>query len=154
MPDFRAAGVQILYQTVQPTAAHTGTTAETTLFTRAIPILGLNDILQPIIHYSVTNNANAKTVQIRYGGVAFYSSTSTSIASAVAAPWIAVRSLTAPQMWRLHTNQGAYSTSGTASAAETVDPTVGQNLIVTATLANAADSVIIERVSLLLFRAP
>ena len=126
------------------TATLTGSTSETTLATVVIPAnaMGLNGVLRISVLWSYTNNANNKTLSLTFGG------------SLIAT---AVRTTTAVDEWlislRNRNNQTAQVKAGasvptpastTALQTFTVNTAASQNLVFTGTLANAADSIVLQ----------
>ncbi len=139
----KASGV--LAQSAVP-ASVTGTLTETVLATIPIPAgaMGVNGGVRIYAYWSATNNANAKTVSFRLGG------------TLVAATGSIANNLSMCNFQEIR-NRGAFNQqmvrqnpSGPFGAATgaivniAVDTSQTQNLTLTATLANAADTITLE----------
>lgn len=127
--------------------ALTGTTSETTLKTITIPAntLGVSGTLVIRVALSLTNNANGKTLRVRFGGTQFLSLSVSSFASHNSETRIQNRNATNSQIAppNISTIWG-----GTTSAVVTgsVDTTLDQAITITGQLTNAADSFTVESV--------
>jgi hypothetical protein len=124
----------------------TGTTNETTLATVTVPAGAVlaRGALRITSLWSMTNNANVKTLLARLAGVNIGGGVGTSsVATFFGQQVIWNRSATNSQVMRpaVATSFGT-STSAVLTAA--VDMTAAQNLTFTGTLANAADSITLE----------
>ncbi len=126
-------------------AAHTGTTAETVIDTIAVPAIGANGLL--FVHTVWTagaNNANAKNCRVRLTDLSGAIIGTLSLASTL----YGNRDVT---MWNRNSESSQFSFSGgtstsfgTTTLAHTtasVDTSAGFNIVLTAALASAADSV-------------
>jgi hypothetical protein len=128
-------------------ATHTGTTAETALATVAIPAgaMGPNGILRVTLLWSYSNSVNGKTKRVRLGGasgaVLMQHLNSTSVA---------IRHHLLIQNRNAETAQiagqitGGLAASSVANATSSVDTSAAQDLVITAQLANAGESVTLE----------
>jgi type IV pilus biogenesis protein CpaD/CtpE len=120
--------------------ALTGTVSETILATVTLPAGRLNKDGRLTVEgfLTATNNANAKTLNVRLGGIAGTVLYTTSVASVAQADFrllIANRGATNSQIaWK----------SGAAKTTAAVDMSVTQDLVITMTLGNAGDSVTLE----------
>lgn len=134
----KSAGV--LAQSAVP-ASVTGTVAETTLATIVVPAnaMGLNGSLRISLFASNTNNANNKTLNVRFGGVQLASAIRTTTLNQGQYFIILNRGAANSQIW-YQLAQGA----GLSEAVVSVDTTQTQNLTITGTLANAADTFTVE----------
>lgn len=126
-------------------ASVTGTVTETVLATIAIPagLMGVNGMLRITPLWSVTNNANAKTLMVRLGG--------TSISTAGAASQATYQNLIILRNRGVANSQVSPVTAstgngfnGSAAATFAIDTSVAQNLTLTGTLGNAADTITLE----------
>lgn len=130
----------------------TGTTAETTLATCAIPAnaMGANGRLQIKARFSTTNNANNKTFNIKFGSTMFTTKAAASIAVFVVDAEIANRNATNSQVGG---GQWVYGGNATAVAASTgtEDTTTALNLLITVTNANAGDTSTLESYQVIIF---
>ena len=129
-------------------ASITGTLTETALATITIPAgaMGPNGVIRVQLLWTVTNNANAKTLRIRLGGIGGTAHMTISGASTV--------SVTAH---RVIANRNSQSSQVSSSAATTafgngaaavvtgaIDTSASQTLVITAELGNIADTVTLE----------
>ncbi|MGQ7937348.1 hypothetical protein [Paraburkholderia sp. D1E] len=119
----------------------TGTVAETTLATIPIPAgaLGLNGALRVTVFSTNTNNANNKTLSLRLGGTLVQATVRTTTSNQGMSLIGANRGAANSQIWFQPAQGGQLTTLSTA-----VDTSQNQNLTITATLGNAADSVVLE----------
>lgn len=119
----------------------TGTTAETTLASITIPggMMGANGVLRIAPIWSLTNNANGKTLQIRLAGTSVFSAALPSVGGYQGIATVRNRNSATSQ---LTTSGGAYGSVFVNTA--TINTAVDQVLTITATLANAADTVTLE----------
>jgi len=125
-----------LYNLATPVVL-TGTTSETTMLTVSIPasLMNKRGRASVILLLSLTNNANAKTVKVKFGGQIIATATSTS------------QSLLGFSTWLLNLNSETSQKSNSA-VSFTVDTTIANDLVITGQLANAGDTVTITAVSL------
>ncbi len=128
-------------------ASHTGDTSETVLATIPVPAgaLGPNGALRVTSHWSFTNSANAKTLRVRLGGIggaSFLASTHTSAAGGVYQRTIQNRNSPSAQISYQHNNGNSFSTGSMNTTA--VDTSAAQDLVLTATLANAGETIALE----------
>lgn len=129
--------------------SHSGDTSETALATIAIPAgrMGPNGALRVTSHWSFTNSANAKTVRLRLGGIggaSFLASTHTSASGGAYQRTIQNRNSEASQIAYQHNNGNSFSTGTMTTGA--VDTSEAQDLVLTATLANAGETITLESV--------
>lgn len=125
-------------------AAHTGTLTHTALVTAAIPAgkMGANGKFRVSLLGSHTNNANNKNWRVRLGGTggdtffSFAGSTNDGYHSIVE---IQAQNSTSAQVGYLNSTTSSFGT-GAASATGTKDMTADQDLVITAQLANVADT--------------
>lgn len=139
----KSAGV--LAQSAAP-ASVTGTVSETTLATIAIPAgtMGLNGALRITSIWSYTNSANNKTVRARFSGQALGSTVMTTTATA-SILWEAINRGALNSQVTNGAGAGAgLVASGNAVVTMTVDTSITQNLILTATLANTGETITLE----------
>lgn len=139
--------VRVIGQSAVP-IAHTGTTVATLLATVPVPanVMGPNGALRFTVWWSMTNNANSKNVNLRWGNG------NITIWSAGVASWAAA---CGQVMVCNRGNTGSQVSSGTGTTASfgqlpgfvtsSEDTTIDQRVQITCTLANAADVVTIER---------
>ena len=126
----------ILYNLATPVVL-TGTTAETTLLTITIPaaLMGLIGRLNVLSFFALTNNANNKTLRAKIG------------ANTVAVQGAASRDATGFNFWLLNLNS-ATAQRNNYSALFAIDTTVSMDLRITGQLADAADSMTLNTLSL------
>ena len=125
-----------LYNLATPVAL-TGTTSETTMLTVSIPASLMNKRGRANIFmlFSLTNNANAKTVKAKVGGATIITFTSTN------------QNLLGLSGWLLNLNSETSQKSNSA-VSFTVDTTIANDLVITGQLANAGDTLTLTAVSL------
>jgi hypothetical protein len=126
----------ILYNLGTPIVL-TGTTAETTLLTITIPaaLMGLIGRLNMLSFFALTNNANNKTLRAKIGANSINTQGSASL------------SATGFNFWLLNLNSATAQRNNTA-ASFAIDTTASMDLIITGQLANAADSMTLNTLSL------
>jgi hypothetical protein len=129
--------------------SHTGNTNETTLATVAIPagLMGLNGTLRIDCLWSVTNSGNNKTTRFRLGGLsgtAYFSLASTTVASVRGFRNIQNRGSAASQISEWSGGLGPGSTASAVTTG-TVNTAVAQDLVFTAQLASAGETITLER---------
>ena len=117
--------------------AVTGTTAETTLLATSIPAGFINKRgrLNVLGLMTLTNNANLKTLKVKFGGQTLATVTSTSQAALGFSTWL------------LNLNSETAQKNGNA-VSFTVDTTIANDLVITGQLANAGDTVTLTAVSM------
>ena len=126
----------ILYNLATPVVL-TGTTAMTTLLTITIPaaLMGSIGRLTMISFFALTNNANNKTLRAAVG------------ANQVAVQGAASLAATGFNFWLLNLNS-ATAQRNNSSTSFTIDTTASMDLIITGQLANAADSMTLNTLTL------
>lgn len=141
----KSAGV--LAQSAVP-ASVTGTTSETVLATIAVPAgaLGINGAVRINTSWSSTNNANTKTVNTKFGGVTIASSALTTTASYRDQRQVQNRNALNSQVFMSGTF-GGFGSSSFVMGTSAIDTSQAQNVVLSAQLANAADSITLESYS-------
>ena len=126
----------ILYNLATPIVL-TGTTAQTMLLTITIPaaLMGLIGRLNMLSFFALTNNANNKTLRAAIGGQQFAVQGAASMAA------------TGFNFWLLNLNS-ATAQRNNSSALFAIDTTASMDLVITGQLANAADSMTLNTLSL------
>ena len=126
----------ILYNLATPVVL-TGTTSETTLLTITIPaaLMGLIGRLNLLSFFALTNNANNKTLRAKIG------------ANTVNVLGAASLAATGFNFWLLNLNS-ATAQRNNSSTSFAIDTTVSMDLIITGQLANAADSMTLNTLTL------
>ena len=126
----------ILYNLATPIVLKE-TTAETTLLTVSIPasLMNKRGRLSFIVLLSLTNNANLKTLKVKFGGQTLATITSTSQAALGFSTWL------------LNLNSETSQKNGNA-VSFTIDTTIANDLVITGQLANAGDTVTLTAVSM------
>ncbi|HSH96047.1 MAG TPA: hypothetical protein VK968_18010 [Roseimicrobium sp.] len=131
--------------------ALTSSTTETTLVTVTIPagmMTGSGSLLVTTL-WSCTNNANAKTARVRFGGTQFMYLPLASMASARMQTQIFNRGsgsqISAPGNLSFGTSVGSLPTGS-------IDTTIDQNVTITGTLANGADTMTLEAYTVQILR--
>ncbi len=126
-------------------ASHTGSTSETTLATVSVPAgaMGANGVLHVTTTWSYTNSANTKTNRLRFGGTSFLANAVTTTATVRIENQIHnVNSEGAQKGWV--SNGAAFGTGSGSSITASIDTTTAQNITLTATLANAGETITLE----------
>ena len=126
----------ILYNLGTPVVL-TGTTAETTLLTITIPaaLMGKIGRLNLLSFFALTNNANNKTLRAKIGANTLNVAGAASLAA------------TGFNFWLLNLNS-ATAQRNNSSTLFAIDTTVSMDLIITGQLANAADSMTLNTLTL------
>lgn len=129
----------------------TGNTTETTLATVTIPAnaMGVNGILRVHTTWSYSNNANVKTLKVRFGGIGgttYFNTTTTTTATFKHVFQLANRGVANSQVAGTSSGStaGIWSSSTGAVVTSNVDTTAETTLVFTGQLANSADNIILE----------
>lgn len=127
---------QVNLYSLASTLSVTGTTSETTLLTTSIPanLMNKRGRLNLLGLLSLTNNANVKTFRVKVGGQTIVTVTSTN------------QNLLGFSGWLLNLNSETSQRSNSASAF-TIDTTIANDLVITAQLANSADTLTVTALS-------
>lgn len=130
-------------------ASHTGDTTETTLATITIPggTLGPNGYIEILTLWSITNNANNKSLIVRFGGASgplFLQYVLGATATAQAYTMIQNRNSVSSQVGS-HSNYGGLATSAGAVITGTVNTAADQDVLIRAQLSNSGDTITLER---------
>lgn len=151
----RAAAANLsVWHTFQQSAvagtAHTGTTSETTLVTITVPAnaMGPNGRVRVTLRADFTNNANAKTIRLRWNN-ATTGTVIQSVGTSSTASWngfgtVANRNATNSQIMGPNNTTASFNASASALGTDTVDTTAAVNIYITATLGNAGDTLTIQ----------
>jgi hypothetical protein len=117
-----------LYNLATPVVL-TGTTSETTMLTVSIPasLMNKRGRLNMLGLMNLTNNANLKTLKVKFGGQTLATVTSTSQAALGFSTWL------------LNINSETAQRNGNATSF-TIDTTIANDLVITGQLANSADT--------------
>ena len=128
---------QVNFYNLATPVALTGTTSETTMLTVSIPasLMNKRGRLSVIGLLSLTNNANLKTLKVKFGGQTLATVTSTSQAALGFSTWL------------LNLNSETSQKNGNA-VSFTIDTTIANDLVITGQLANAGDTVTLTAVSM------
>lgn len=136
--------------------AHTGNTTETTVFTGTIPAgsIGVNGAFHIIMLIGCTNNANAKTVRLKFNGTTI--ATSDMASNAFRKNYITIhnRNSASVQVSGAHDSQAQLGTGTSSLARATYAFDTASAITVTATiqLGNAADTVTLEALQIVAYR--
>jgi len=127
----------ITYYSLPGTVSLTGTTTETTLLTIPIKggLMGLGGRLNAASFFSLTNNANVKTLRAKIGANTIASATSIN------------QNVTGFHFWLLNLNSNTSQRNNNA-ASFAIDTSVDFDLVITGQLANAGDTVTLTTVTL------
>lgn len=118
-------------------------TSEDTLATIAIPAnsIGANGKVIVSLNFQTTNDANAKTIRVKFGGTTIASNNFASVSGGLIQVWIANANATGTQSnssWVIVTTGAGYA----AATSSSIDTTAAQNIVVTCQKANGADTVV------------
>lgn len=150
-------GVVLLSRGVDSAGSRTvtGTTTETSVFQYTVPgnVMGPNGALRVSLRFAHTNNANIKTLRVKFGNSSPMTVSMTPAATASETAIVQIQNLGANNAQDLHGSVAA-SIGGTATAdvTGTIDTTVAQLLEITIQLAVGTDSASLKRVHVELMR--
>ena len=132
-------------------ASHTGSTAETALATIAVPAnaMGPNGVLRITTHWSYTNNANAKTLSVRFGGVSGTQYLANNVStSATTRDQRHIHNVNANNSQKGGmvgaVSVGGWGSNANAPVTSTLDTTTAKDIVISGVLANAGDTVTLE----------
>lgn len=125
---------------------HTGTVAETTLYSTTIPggLMGPNGVLRVISLWTITNNANNKICRFRFGGVALQNYTATALAHLRISQVVFNRGSEGSQVCGGANQSFQDGVNVSSAGASSVDTGADQVLSFTAQLGSAADVITLE----------
>jgi hypothetical protein len=128
-------------------ASHTGNTTETVLATVNVPAgaMGLNGALRFTAHFSHTNSANAKTLNVKLGGTsgrAFATGAPTTSDGNIYQRTIQNRGAQNAQVSQQHNTGVSYGAG--APRTGTIDTSVAQDLVFTGQLTNSGETITLE----------
>ncbi len=136
---------QIRFSDLSAPVALTGTTSETTLLTVNIPagLIGISGKVKMYPLYSMTNNANNKTLRVKLGGSTAYSIVVAS--SSQSSALVIIRNMGSEAVQKSSTSvvTGLGNNSATLTSL-TVDTSAATTITVTGQLANSADTMTLE----------
>ncbi len=137
--------------------ALTGTTAETVLATFNIPggLLGANGEIEIDADFTETNNANAKTVQVRLGGLtgtSLLSHNTNTVAGRSFRGTIGLRNSSAVQRGRFYTATDAAALTSVAGSAGAVNTQNDTAIVITGQLGVGTDTLQLEKFRMRLYR--
>lgn len=137
------SGYLIVGQSAIP-ASVTGTTSEATLATISIPAgrMGPNGRLRVWALVSATNNANAKTLNIRLDGTLM--NAGQSLANAASFQGMSVISNRGATNSQISNGSLAFSNTSATNVATAIDTTQTQSLTITGTLGTSSDTLTLE----------
>ncbi len=131
--------------------SHTGDTNETIKATVVIPAgaMGLNGRLRVTTLWSTTNSANNKTVRVRLGGIggtSFLGAIATTTATFKSQIEIGNRNAANSQVAFASNSftAGGWGSTTTAVTTGAIDTSAAQDLVFTATLASAGETITLE----------
>lgn len=135
--------VRVLAQSGAPSSV-TGTTTTTALATIPVPgnALGTAGALRVTAYGSVTNNSNAKSFSVSLGGVTFVTGATSS--SAGFNFQTVLRNQNNSKAQTVFPSLNSYGATSTAAPSYSIDTTQQQNLVISGTLANAADTLTLQ----------
>lgn len=146
-------GACVLERSAVASAAHTGTTSDTTIRTIALPagIMGLNGAIEVQVKWSLTNNANGKTCFMQIGGSTWNGVGMGGSGTFGIRGLLENRNSAASQLGSHGTNSG-YSGGNATWSAPTVDTSAATSITISIQLANAGDSATLESYMVTLLR--
>lgn len=152
MPIFRRLPQWQLLAFSGVAVSHTGSTTETALATVSVPggMMGANGAIRIRSLVTVNNDASAKSHVWRAGGVAGTIWLNSNLASLVAAHFertIANRNSQSSQVTFSTSNGNSFTTTTGANATTAFDTSATFNLVLTAALADATDTMTLEMYS-------
>jgi hypothetical protein len=148
-----ALNLSVPYVLAQSYAAvsHTGSTAEVALATISIPAgaMGANGSIEVDTVFSYTNNANLKTLRVRFGGVSgteYLVNNVTTTVSARDSRLIANRNSASSQVggYSVGILSGGWGGNGNAAITSAVNTANAVDLVISGQLASAGDTVTLE----------
>jgi hypothetical protein len=147
-------GQCVIASTAVAATAHTGTTSKTTIATIAIPagLMGLNGVLEIYTKWTLTNNANVKTFAPELAGSTLSGIGMASLASYGTRHAVQNRNSASSQIASNGTPHGYSGSGANPWTATTVNTASAQNLTLTMTLANSADSATLESYEIIIRR--
>ena len=135
----------IKFYDLSASVALTGTTSETTLLTVNIPdgLIGISGKVKIYPLYSMTNNANNKSLRVKLGGsTAFFTVVSNSSQSSAL---VIIRNIGSESVQKSSTAVvSGLGNNGTALTTLAIDTSVATTITVTGQLANSADTMTLE----------
>lgn len=137
--------------------ALTGSVAETVLATLNIPgkLLGANGEIELEYDATETNNANAKTINVRLGGLTgttLLTHNTNTVNGRSGRVTIGLRNSHASQRARGYVATDAAALTSVAGSTGTVDTSTDQAIVITGTLGNAGDTLTLEKFKIRLYR--
>jgi len=136
---------QILFYDLTAAVALTGTTVETTLVTITIPagLIGSNGKVKMYPLYSMTNNANNKSLRVKLGGSTAFSTVVSN--SSQSSALVIIRNIGSESVQKSSTSVvSGLGNIGIALATLAIDTSVATTITVTGQLANSADTMTLE----------
>lgn len=139
-------------------ASVTGTASETALATVDIPagLMGTNGQLRITTLWSYTNNANAKTLRVRLGGIggtSFFQGSATSLATNHCQILIRNRNSASSQVgWAAAGGLAGVGSSTSANTTGSIDTSVLATLVISGQLADTLDTASLESYTVELLR--
>lgn len=139
--------VKLVEQSAVPVAV-TNTTAETTLANLVVPgnSIGAHGAMRIHVLLTHTNNANNKTIKVKFGGAILNTIVDASTATLNLEMYTANRGTTNSQVSQ-PAGANSFGVSATAVVTAAVDTTKDQPLLITCQLATSTDSCQLERFS-------
>jgi len=136
---------QIHFYNLTAAVALTGTTSETTLLTVNIPasLIGASGKVKMYPLYSMTNNANSKTLRVKLGGSTAFSAVVSN--SSQSSALVIIRNIGSESVQKSSTSVvSGLGNTGTALNTLAIDTSVATTITVTGQLANSADTMTLE----------
>ena len=136
---------QIRFYDLSASVALTGTTSETTLLTVNIPagLIGASGKVKMYPLYSMTNNANNKTLRVKLGGSTAFSTTVSN--SSQSSALVIIRNIGSESVQKSSTAVvSGLGNNGTALATLAIDTSVATTITVTGQLAVGTDTMTLE----------
>lgn len=142
------SAIRVIQKSFVAVTAPASDTNENVIATITLPVLSANDILRITHHWTVTGNANVKTVRVRMDGITgtiFVADTYTSVTYGQSMSYIANRNSTAVQVGYSDKILGSGTKTLTADVAGAVETNTGSvTIVLTAQKATGTDTMTLE----------
>lgn len=147
--NWRIDGRQVLARSAVASAV-TGTLSPTTLQSVTIPggLLGANGSIVVVVHWGMTNNANAKSGRLVFGSTTMVTQTLGTSVVATSAQWtLRNRNSASSQFMLVGANGGGGGSTSTASTVSSENTDNALTLAIQGLLGNTSDTITVESFS-------
>jgi hypothetical protein len=134
--------------------SHSGDTSEFTLATITIPAgaIGANGRVEVKAEFSYPSSTNSKTFKVKFGGTTVFSGGAGTTTSDTVSAYIANRGVSAQRYSAMHVNSaGTLATGTTPAGTAAVNTTGSVDIVITGTLASAAETLNLESYQVILY---